>query len=99
MIKVLILGLVVAYYMPPIEHEVLVYGDVPYTMLVSKPPSLKVPVAFSQLLLHARPSDTSGFATLSYLPTSANGTLHTFLGMCQQRSLGIGLCSTLLTSQ
>jgi hypothetical protein len=99
MIKVLILGLVVSYYMPPIEHEVFVYGDAPYAMLVSKPDSLEVPVSFSQLLTHARPRDTSGFATLSYLPTSANGSDAHIFGVCQQRSLGIGLCSTLLTSQ
>lgn len=99
MIKVLILGLVVAYFAPPFEHEVLVYGDMPYAMLVSKPDSLKVPVAFSQLLTHARPRDKSGFATLSYLPMSANGICAHIFGVCQQRSLGIGSFPTLLTSQ
>jgi hypothetical protein len=82
MIKVLFLGLVVMYYMPPIEHEEFVYEEVPYTMLVSKPITLRVPVSFSQFFTHVRPRDTSGFATLRYLPTSAKWNPAHVFGMC-----------------
>lgn len=73
------------FYMSPIEHEVFVYGEVPYKMLVSKPASLQVPVAFSQLLTHVRPQQVSEFATLTYLPTSANGIVAHIFGVCWQR--------------
>ena len=41
MIKVLLLGLAVAYFAPPFEYEVVVYGEVSYALTVSNPSLLK----------------------------------------------------------
>lgn len=87
---VLTLGLVVAlYFAPPFEHEVVVFSDAPYVMLVQGPYHLTVPVAWIRLFSPPRPTYPARFTTLTYLPTSAKWDPAHVFGMCQQRSLGI----------
>lgn len=88
---VLILGLaVVFYFAPPFEHEVVVYSDAPYVMLVQQPHPLTVDVAWIHRFTPPRPDFTSRTTTLTYLPTSAKKDPAHIFGMCPQRSLGIG---------